>query len=42
MTILDKFCKGRFTHSIPCSCRTHSEHGMGMAWQVWIRHSRTV
>jgi len=19
-----------------------SEHGMGAAWQVWIRHSRTV
>jgi len=19
-----------------------SEHGMGMAWQVWIRHGRTV
>jgi len=19
-----------------------SEHGMGVAWQVWIRHGRTV
>jgi len=29
-------------HAVALRITTWSEHGMGMAWQVWIRHGGTM
>jgi len=29
-------------HAVLLKATAWSEHSMGMAWQVWIRHGRTV
>jgi len=41
-TILDDLCSRRPCCAMALRRTAWSEHGVGAAWQVWIRHGRTV